>query len=116
VELGQLSRRELAIAYKAAAVVVLPSFYEGFGLSVLEAMASGTPAIGARAASIPEVMGDAGILFDPNSPEELTIALEQVLSDSEIRSNIIKKGYKNIERFSWRQCAENTFNIYQEVQ
>jgi glycosyltransferase involved in cell wall biosynthesis len=115
VELGQLSRRELALAYKTASVVVLPSFYEGFGFSVLEAMASGIPSIGARAASIPEVMGDGGILFDPRSPEELTDALEKVLSDSDLRSTMIKKGYKNIERFSWQQCAEKTFNIYREV-
>jgi glycosyltransferase involved in cell wall biosynthesis len=112
VEIGQISRKELALAYRAASVVVLPSFYEGFGLSVLEAMASGVPAIGARAASIPEVMGNGGILFDPHSPEELTEALEKVLSDSELCSTLVQKGYQNIKRFSWQQCAEKTFNIY----
>jgi len=115
VELGQISRRNLAIAYRASAVVVLPSLYEGFGFSVLEAMASGTPAIGARAASIPEVMGDAGILFDPYDIENLTSELQNILQDSTMRSEIVRKGFKNVSRFSWERCAEQTFQIYMKV-
>ena len=115
VEIGQVSRGELALAYRAASVVVLPSLYEGFGFSVLEAMASGVPAIGARAGSIPEVMGGGGILFDPHSVEDLTSALEKILNDTEYRSAIIKKGYKNIERFSWDTCAGQTFKIYEDI-
>jgi glycosyltransferase involved in cell wall biosynthesis len=115
VDIGQISRRELALAYRAASVVVLPSLYEGFGFSVLEAMAAGTPAIGSRAGSIPEMMGDGGILFDPHSVEDLTSALEKVLNDTEYRSTVIKKGYKNVERFSWNTCAAQTFQIYMDV-
>jgi glycosyltransferase involved in cell wall biosynthesis len=115
IEIGQISRRELALAYHAASVVVLPSLYEGFGFSVLEAMAAGTPAIGSRAGSIPEIMGDGGILFDPHSVEDLTCTLEKVLNDTEYRSTIIKKGYKNVERFSWDMCAEQTFRIYRDI-
>jgi glycosyltransferase involved in cell wall biosynthesis len=115
VEIGQISRRELALAYRAASVVVLPSLYEGFGFSVLEAMASGIPAIGARAGSIPEVMGDGGILFDPHSVEDLTHALEKVLNDTEYRLAVIKKGFRNVKRFSWDKCAEQTFQIYMDV-
>jgi glycosyltransferase involved in cell wall biosynthesis len=115
IEIGQISRRELALAYHAASVVVLPSLYEGFGFSVLEAMAAGTPAIGSRAGSIPEIMGDGGILFDPHSVEDLTCALEKVLNDTEYRSAIIKKGYKNVERFSWDMCAEQTYQIYRDI-
>lgn len=115
VEIGQISRRELALAYRAASVVVLPSLYEGFGFSVLEAMASGIPAIGARAGSIPEMMGDGGILFDPHSVEDLRSALEKILNEKEYRSIVIKKGYKNVERFSWDKCAEQTFQIYMDV-
>jgi glycosyltransferase involved in cell wall biosynthesis len=115
VDIGQISQKKLALAYRAAAVVVLPSLYEGFGFSVLEAMASGTPAIGARTASIPEVMGNGGILFDPNSAEELTFALEKVMSDTEFRTDVIQRGFKNVSRFSWEKCAEQTFQIYKEV-
>jgi glycosyltransferase involved in cell wall biosynthesis len=115
VQLGQISRKELALAYKAASAVVLPSFYEGFGFSVLEAMASGTPAIGARAASIPEIMGEGGILFDPCSIDELTASLEIVMNDTRLRAELIKKGHRNAERFSWDKCTEQTFKIYQGV-
>lgn len=115
VEIGRISRRELALAYHAASVVVLPSLYEGFGFSVLEAMAAGTPAIGSRAGSIPEIMGNGGILFDPHSIENLTTVLEKVLSDTEYRSRIIKNGYKNVERFSWDKCAEQTVKIYKDI-
>jgi len=116
VEIGQVSNNDLALAYHAAAVVVLPSLYEGFGFSVLEAMASGTPAIGARAASIPEVMGDGGILFDPHSSEELTDALEKVLGDTKLQKQLVQQGLKNVARFSWERCAEQTFQLYKDVQ
>ena len=116
VEIGRVSHEELALAYQAASVVVLPSLYEGFGFSVLEAMASGTPAIGARAGSIPEVMGDGGILFDPASVDNLTDALEKVLEDTSLQEQLVKRGLKNVARFSWERCAEETFQIYKEVQ
>jgi glycosyltransferase involved in cell wall biosynthesis len=115
VEIGQVANNDLALAYHAASVVVLPSLYEGFGFSVLEAMASGTPAIGAHAGSIPEVMGDGGILFDPTSVENLTDALEKVLEDTTLQKQLVKRGLKNVARFSWDKCAEETFQIYKDV-
>jgi glycosyltransferase involved in cell wall biosynthesis len=116
VEIGQVSNSDLALAYQAASVVVLPSLYEGFGFSVLEAMASETPAIGARAASIPEVMGNGGILFNPYSPEELTNALEKVLEDANLQKQLIQRGLENVAKFSWETCAEQTVQIYKDVQ
>ena len=116
VEIGQVSNSDLALAYHAASVVVLPSLYEGFGFPVLEAMASGTPAIGARAGSIPEVMGDGGILFDPHSVEDLTHTLEKVLNDVKLQKQLVQRGLKNVARFSWQKCAEQTFQIYKDVQ
>ncbi len=115
VELGHLSQKELALAYRAATVAVLPSFYEGFGFSVLEAMASGIPVIGARAGSIPEVMGEGGILFDPRSADELQDALEQVIHNVDLRSHLVKNGFANVKRFSWERCAEQTYQIYKDV-
>jgi len=116
VEIGRVSSSDLALAYHASSIVVLPSLYEGFGFSVLEAMASGTPAIGARAGSIPEVMGDSGILFDPHSVEDLTDALEKVIENTTLQNQLIQRGLKNVSRFSWEKCAEQTFQIYKEVQ
>jgi glycosyltransferase involved in cell wall biosynthesis len=116
VEIGQVSNNDLALAYQAASVVVLPSLYEGFGFSILEAMASETPAIGARAGSIPEVMGDGGILFDPHSVEELSVALERVLNDTDFQRQLVQRGSQNVARFSWERCAEETFQIYKDVQ
>jgi glycosyltransferase involved in cell wall biosynthesis len=116
VEIGQISRQELALAYQAASVVVLPSRYEGFGFSILEAMASRTPTIGATAGSIPEVMGDGGILFDPSSEEDLTDALEKVLEDTKLQKQLVERGLNNVARFSWEKCAEQTFQIYKDLQ
>jgi glycosyltransferase involved in cell wall biosynthesis len=116
VEIGQVSSSDLALAYQAASVVVLPSLYEGFGFSVLEAMASGTPAIGARAASIPEVMGDGGILFDPHSVEELTDALEKIMEDTKLQNQLVQRGLKNVAKYSWEKCADQTFQLYKDVQ
>ena len=116
VEIGQVSSMDLALAYQAASVVVLPSFYEGFGFSVLEAMASGTPTIGARAGSIPEVMGGSGILFDPRSVEELTDALEKIMEDTALQKQLVQRGLKNAAKYSWEKCANQTFQLYQDVQ
>jgi glycosyltransferase involved in cell wall biosynthesis len=116
VEIGQISRNDLAVAYQAASVVVLPSLYEGFGFSVLEAMASGIPTIGAAAGSIPEVMGDGGVLFDPSSDADLTDALEKVLHDTELQKQLVARGWKNVERFSWEQCADRTLQLYKDIQ
>ena len=115
VDIGRISRKELAIAYKEASVVVLPSHYEGFGFSILEAMASGTPTIGARAASIPEVIGNAGILFDPFSAEELAQELEKVLTNDNLRTSLIQRGYEQVKRFTWEACASKTFQIYRDL-
>jgi alpha-1,3-rhamnosyl/mannosyltransferase len=114
-DLGRIDRAQLRIAYQTASVVVLPSFYEGFGFSMLEAMASGVPAIGARAASIPEVVGDAGVLFDPNDEHELAQHVVRVLTDKDYSSNLIKNGNERAQQFSWSRCAEKTLQVYAKV-
>ncbi len=115
IEIGEVSRKELALAYRAASVLVLPSFYEGFGFPVLEAMASGTPAIGANAGSIPEIMGDGGILFDPHSAEELAALLEKILEDEALQNRLKQQGAAQVARFSWERCTAETFRIYEMV-
>ncbi|MFZ4619229.1 MAG: glycosyltransferase family 4 protein [Bacteroidota bacterium] len=115
VETGRITESELRAAYQSAEAVVLPSVYEGFGLSMVEAMASGTPAVGARTSSITEIVGDAGLLFDPHDDEELVLLLRSVMSDGILRSELCTKGKKRAEQFSWKDCAERTMNVYQRI-
>jgi glycosyltransferase involved in cell wall biosynthesis len=115
LSLGWVPEEDLIAAYRAAEVVVLPSQYEGFGFPVLEAMACGTPVIGANAASIPEVIGDAGILFDPSSDRDLTGAIRSVLSDRALRDSLREKGMQRAKLFAWNRCAEKTINVYKSL-
>ena len=113
--LGWLPETDLIAAYRAAAAVVMPSLYEGFGFPVLEAMACGTPVIGSNAASIPEVMGDAGLLFDPSSPGELSVAIQSVLDDPSFRESLREKGLRRAKLFTWKRCAEETLTLYRSL-
>lgn len=111
-ELGKIDDNTLVAAYQCAAMVVLPSLYEGFGFSVVEAMKSGVPAIGARAASIPEVMGDAGLLFDPHSSDELALLFERVAGDDALRLSLVERGLEHVKQFTWERCAKQTLAAY----
>jgi glycosyltransferase involved in cell wall biosynthesis len=115
ISLGRVKAEELVMAYQSAGVVVLPSLYEGFGFPILEANASHTPVIGARAGSIPEVMGEGGLLFDPMDAHELATSILKVLNDASVRKTLIERGRRNVERFSWESCAEETLAIYEAV-
>jgi len=115
VSVGRLREEELVAAYQSAGVVVLPSLYEGFGFPILEANASRTPVIGANAGSIPEVMGEGGLLFDPSDPEGFAAAILDVLKDGSLRKSLIERGQRNVERFSWEYCAKRTLAIYESV-
>jgi len=98
-----------------AQVLVLPSVYEGFGLPPLEAMACGTPVIAANVSSLPEVVGDAGILVDPTATDELTVAIWRALSDQALRQELIAKGYRRAACFSWERAARETLELYRRV-
>lgn len=115
IDLGRVDLSELKTLYQTASMVVLPSIYEGFGFSMLEGMASGVPVIGARATSIPEVVGDAGLLFDPSDENELAKQIETLLTDPAVRSRLIQKGIDRARQFTWKNCAEKTLTIYHEV-
>jgi glycosyltransferase involved in cell wall biosynthesis len=115
IDMGRIDQSELRVAYQSASAVVLPSLYEGFGFSMLEAMASGVPAIGARATSITEVVGNAGLLFDPTDENELANHLETVFSNKKFCSELIEKGIKRANHFTWKKCALKTLQIYSEV-
>jgi glycosyltransferase involved in cell wall biosynthesis len=114
-DLGKLSSDDLVCAYNAAEAVVLPSLYEGFGFTAVEAMACGTPTVVSNGGSLPEVVGDAALVFDPSEPGALDSALEAVLSDSSLRQSLVNKGRRNIGRFSWDAAARETIRVYESV-
>lgn len=109
------SDRELAARYQAAAAFICPSKYEGFGIPPLEAMSHGCPVVCSNAGSIPEVVADAGVYFDPNSPEELRTTLERVATDEALQADLRARGYERIAAFSWDKCAADTARIYREI-
>lgn len=101
---------------KGARVFVLPSFWEGFGLDILNAMASGTPVVASNIGSIPEVVGSAGILIDPNSINSIVEGLSGVLSSSKLEYNsIVEKGLSQVKKFSWENTARQTLEVLEKV-
>lgn len=114
-ELGQLSQEDLVRAYNAAEVLVLPSRYEGFGLPALEAMACGTPVIVSNGGSLPEIVGDAAIIFPLEKEASLEDALKSILSDSSLRDSLMRKGIERAKKFSWHEAARNTLAVYDSV-
>jgi glycosyltransferase involved in cell wall biosynthesis len=115
LSLGWISDENLARVYRRAGVVVVPSRYEGFGFPVLEAMAAGTPVISSHAASLPEVVGDAGILFDPERPDELQETIERVLGSDTLRASLRERGRQRAKEFTWQRCAERTLAVYRSI-
>ncbi len=110
--LGRVSTEELLWLYNTAQMLVAPSIYEGFGLTPLEAMACGTPVIASNVSSLPEVVGDAGLLVDPMDVEALTVAMWRMLSDSDLRDSLIEKGFRRAQVFSWDKAARETLDLY----
>ena len=112
---GFVPDREQARWYSSATVFAYPSLYEGFGLPLLEAMACGTPVVASRSSSLPEVVGDAGVLVDPNDREGLSQALSQLLEDDGRRRSLAAAGQARAQTFSWRRMASETLQVYRDV-
>ena len=112
---GFVQDDEQALWYSSATVFAFPSLYEGFGLPLLEAMACGTPVVASRASSLPEVVGDAGLLVDPSSSDELSAALLCVLEDTAERAALASAGLARAQTFSWRRTAAETIQVYRDV-
>lgn len=108
---GRFETEELPALIWGAEVFILPSFYEGFGLPIIEAMACGTPVITSNISSLPEVAGGQAILIDPNKPEQIAEAIRRVLEDKDLKQKMIKDGFENIKRFSWEKCATETLKV-----
>jgi len=104
----------LASLYKHAFCFVFPSLYEGFGIPPLEAMSMGCPVIASNASSIPEVVDNAAILFDPHLKDELIDAIESLYDESK-RNDLIKRGFEQEKKFSWDKMASETLDIYKSI-
>lgn len=109
---GYIPDADLPALYSGAAAYVLPSLYEGFGLSPLQAMACGTPVVSSNISSMPEVVGNAGILVEPKDTRSITTGIIEALEN---RGTLIKKGLQQAEKFSWNKTARQTHQVYQEV-
>jgi glycosyltransferase involved in cell wall biosynthesis len=106
---------DLAALYAAADLVVVPSLVEGFGLPALEAMASGTPVLAANSSSLPEVIGDAGLLVDPSDEIALAAAIREILNDRALWQRLSAAGRARAARFTWQEAAQQTLKVYQEI-
>lgn len=113
--LGRLPDDELVAAYQGATAFVFPSIYEGFGIPPLEAQACGCPVIAARAASIPEVLGDSALYFDPLKVADLTHAMERVLSDEALRQDLRQRGKANVARYCWNSSARRVSRLIDQA-
>jgi len=109
---GFVNDADLRALYSGARVCVCPSLYEGFGFTVLEAMACGTPVACSSATSLPEVAGKAALYFDPHKPEEMAMQLGRAFSDDALRASLIANGRTNLLRFSWPETARQTLAVY----
>jgi glycosyltransferase involved in cell wall biosynthesis len=109
---GHVSDEELIALYQMAECLVFPSLYEGFGLPVLEAMVAGCPVITSTTSSLPEVVGNAGLLVDPLNAEEIAKAMRQVLQDEDLRDRMIHDGHIWTSHFSWEETARMTREVY----
>ena len=112
---GFVPDEHLRALYQGAEIFVFPSLYEGFGLPVLEAMASGLPVACSRESTLPEVVGEAGLLFDPLDIEAIKGSMNQLLEDEGLRERLRQDGLERAKTFSWKEAAEKTVQVYKRI-
>ena len=115
IRLGFVSNEDLVGIYNMATVFIMPSLYEGFGLPVLEAMASGCPVITTKEGSLPEVAGEAALYVDAYNTESIAQGLKKVFNDENLQKELSKKGLKRAAEFSWKKTASDTLEVYRRV-
>jgi glycosyltransferase involved in cell wall biosynthesis len=113
--LGYIPKEDMPLLYRGAALLVFPSLFEGFGLPLLEAMASACPILCANTTSIPEVVGDAALMIDPHNPEAMAEGMHRILTDDQLRDRLVASGKERVKRFSWQQTAAETAKVFQEA-
>ena len=112
---GFVPDEQLAWLYQNTQAYVFPSLMEGFGLPGLEAMISGAPVASSNATCLPEVYGDAAVYFDPTSADDIAATIAKILDDENLRQELIKKGYEQAAKYSWRRMAEQTHQVYMQA-
>jgi glycosyltransferase involved in cell wall biosynthesis len=113
--LGFVPIETLRMFYQAAAAFVFPSLYEGFGLPPLEAMACGTPVVASHVSSLPEVVGDAAAIVNPENVFDIARAIREVLFDQDLRTRLIRRGFEQVKQFSWEQAVGQVLATYEQV-
>jgi len=107
--------RQMLQLYHDAVAFVYPSLYEGFGMPILEAWCCQCPVVLSRASCFPEIAAEAGLYFDPNSEEEMSVALLRIIDDSTLHDELIRRGTERVKLFSWKQCADRHVDIYKSL-
>lgn len=105
----------LAIHYKSAKLFVYPSLYEGFGIPPLEAMSFDCPVVCSDTGSLPEVVGNAALMFDPTNYNSIQVTIEKVIENESLKNDLIERGRKQVALFSWEKCAQETLEVYKKV-
>ena len=113
---GFVADEDLPALYNLAEAFVLPSLYEGFGLPPLEAMACGTPVVTSNVSSLPEVVGDAGLMVEPTDVESLAAAIERVLEDGDLRREMVQRGLARAKEFTWERAARRLLGVYTRME
>ena len=114
--LDYVTQKDLVSLYSLADMFVYPSLYEGFGFPPLEAMACETPVVSSNISSMPEVLGDAAVLVNPYSVEEITTAMSKVLLDNELRMKLISRGLERVKNLSWEKSSEQLLKVFEEIE
>lgn len=112
---GYISREDLKLLYAGSSAFLFPSLYEGFGIPVLEAMASGTPVLTSHLSSLPEVAGEAALYVDAYNVNAIAEGIQRIIEDQPLRNDLIQKGLQQVKRFSWRETARKTLRVYENI-
>lgn len=113
--LGYLPQGDMPYVFANAEILVFPSVFEGFGIPLVEAMRAGTPIVCSQCGSIPEVAGEAALYFDAYNPEDIAEKIYLLQSDETLKKNLINKGKRQAQRYSWKRCAEDTFEYLNKI-
>jgi len=115
IRLGYVADKDFVAVFNLASVYVQPSFYEGFGLPVLEAFACGVPVVISKTNTLVEIAGGAALIADPNEPKNIAEKITEVLENKRTEENLIQKGFERVKDFSWEKTAKESINVYRSV-
>ena len=115
IQIGYVPEKDLPVLYSGASIFLYPSFYEGFGIPILEAMACGVPVVTSNISSMPEVAGDSAVLVNPHNADEIKDAIIRLIQDRSLREELVRKGFLQAKKFSWEVSASRLLRVFKEV-